>query len=184
MPLKPLLIGEKLRLTTFKSSDAPIIATWQQDNTFLRLMDAIPAYPKTEDQLKAWIESIPAQTRDYTFAIRLIENDALLGWVELDGIMWNNRVSGISIAIGDTKQRGKGYGAEAMQLVLGFAFNELNLHRIQLTVFAYNAQAIKLYEQLGFQKEGVYREFLERDGKRHDMILYGLLRHEWQAQQP
>ena len=180
--MNSLLIGKKVQLTTFQPADATTLATWQQDNAFLRLLDALPAYPKTETQLQAWIDSIPAQTRDYTFAIRRLDNKTLVGWVELDGIMWQHRVTGISIAIGDMVERGKGYGGEAMRLAIDFAFYELNLHRIQLTVFAYNTNAIKLYERLGFKKEGVYREHVERDGKRYDMFLYGLLRHEWQSE--
>ena len=58
----------------------------------------------------------------------------------------------------------------------------MNLHRVQLTVFAYNERALALYERLGFQREGVYREFIQRDGVRYDMYLYGLLRREWEAQ--
>jgi RimJ/RimL family protein N-acetyltransferase len=50
-------------------------------------------------------------------------------------------------------------------------------------VFSYNKRAIALYEKLGFQREGVYREFLQRDGKRFDMYLYGILRREWDARQ-
>ena len=61
------------------------------------------------------------------------------------------------------------------------AFGELNLHRVQLTVFAYNERAIALYEKLGFVREGVYREFMACDGVRYDMYLYGLLRREWEA---
>ena len=89
-------------------------------------------------------------------------------------------MSGVSIAIGEAKQWGKGYGYEAMQLVLRFAFDELNLHRVQLTVFCYNKRAIALYEKLGFQREGIHREHLQRDGRRYDMYLYGLLRSEWE----
>jgi RimJ/RimL family protein N-acetyltransferase len=68
-----------------------------------------------------------------------------------------------------------------MALVLRFAFHEINLHRLQLTVFAYNERAIASYERLGFVREGVFREFINHDGRRYDMILYGLLRHEWEA---
>ena len=66
---------------------------------------------------------------------------------------------------------------------IGFdqCFDELNLHRVQLTVFDYNKRAIALYEKLGFQHEGTFREFLHRDGRRYDMHLYGLLRREWQT---
>jgi len=88
-------------------------------------------------------------------------------------------VAWLSIGIGEAEARGKGYGYDAMRLALNFAFNELNLHRIQLTVFSYNAAALALYNKLGFTHEGTYREFLRRDGQRHDMLLYGLLRDEW-----
>lgn len=56
---------------------------------------------------------------------------------------------------------------------------ELNLYRLQRTVFSYNERAIRLYERCGFQREGAYRELLQRDGERYDMLLYGLLAHEW-----
>lgn len=56
---------------------------------------------------------------------------------------------------------------------------ELNLHKLQLTVFSYNTRAVSIYESLGFKREGSFREFLERDGRRHDMYLYGLLKREW-----
>jgi RimJ/RimL family protein N-acetyltransferase len=69
-----------------------------------------------------------------------------------------------------------------MGLALDFAFQELNLHRIQLTVYSYNERAMRMYEKLGFQREGVYREFLLRDGQHHDMLLYGILNHEWLGQ--
>ena len=89
----------------------------------------------------------------------------------------------MSISLGDFANWGKGYGNEATRLALGFAFNELHLHRVQLTVFDYNPRAIHLYEKLGFQQEGIYREFLQRDGRRFDMYLYGLLRHEWETRE-
>ncbi|WP_291634364.1 GNAT family protein, partial [Clostridium sp.] len=79
--------------------------------------------------------------------------------------------------------RGRGYAKEALRLTIDFGFEELNLHRIELTVLEYNEPAIKLYERLGFKREGVYREFIHRDGKRYDMYLYGMLRPEWDSMQ-
>ncbi|MCZ7572072.1 MAG: GNAT family N-acetyltransferase [Ardenticatenaceae bacterium] len=81
----------------------------------------------------------------------------------------------------DEANWGKGYGHEALELALGFAFRELNLYRVQLTVFGYNERAIALYKTAGFQREGVYREFMQRDGQRYDLHLFGLLRREWEA---
>ena len=78
--------------------------------------------------------------------------------------------------------RGERLRLTALRLLLRFAFDELNLYRVQLTVFSYNPRAIRLYEKLGFRHEGTFREFVQRDGARHDMLLYGLLRQEWEAQ--
>ena len=102
-----------------------------------------------------------------------------MGFIEIDGILWTHGAGWLGIGIGEREHWGQGIGGEAMRLALNFAFNELNLHRIQLTVFAYNERAIALYEKLGFVREGVYREALHRDGQRYDMILYGLLRREY-----
>lgn len=74
----------------------------------------------------------------------------------------------------------QGYGTEAAHLALTFAFEELNMHRVQATVFSYNHRSMALFERLGFRREGAFREFLHRDGQRFDMVLYGLLRHEFE----
>ena len=175
-----LLRGSRVRFTALTQSDLPTVTQWHQNPEFLRLFDALPAVPKTEAVLAQWLDDTNKATDAFLFAVRSLDSDELIGYVELDGILWIHRVSGVSIAIGDAKQWGKGYGYEVMQLVLQFAFDELNLHRIQLTVFSYNERAIALYEKLGFQCEGVHREHLQRDGKRYDMYLYGLLRSEWE----
>ena len=179
MTSSTLLRGSRVRLTALTQSSLPTIVQWHQNPDFLRLFDALPAYPKTEAALAQWLDDTHKSTDAFLFAVRSLDNDQLIGYVELDGILWTHRVSGVSIAIGETKHWGQGYGYEVMQLVLRFAFDELNLHRMQLTVFSYNQRAIALYEKLGFQREGVHREHLQRDGKRYDMYLYGLLRSEW-----
>lgn len=173
-----LFTGTYIKLTALNKEDLPTLVTWHQDSTFLRLFDAVAAKPKSVADLEKWYEDLNRSESNYVFAIRDKE-DQLVGYVELDGILWNQGTGWISIAIGSNEQR-KGYGKEAMELLLRFAFHELNLRRVQLTVFEYNEPAIKLYESLGFTREGAFREFLMRDGKTSDMILYGLLKEEWE----
>jgi RimJ/RimL family protein N-acetyltransferase len=107
----------------------------------------------------------------------------LIGYLELDEIDWQHGVCWLGVGIGSRSHWGQGYGREAVRLALEFAFDELNLHRVQASVFAYNSRSRALFESLGFQCEGALREFLNRDGIRHDMLLYGQLRREWQALQ-
>ncbi|MBN1562408.1 MAG: GNAT family N-acetyltransferase [Anaerolineae bacterium] len=174
-----LLQGERVRLTACEPRDLPLLARWYQDTDFARRFDAAPAMPKTEKQVAEYIEDQQKSPTGYPFAIRLLDAEDMIGYCELDGILWNQGTGWLALAIGDPALRGQGYGTEALRLLLAFGFAELNLRRVQLTVFSYNVPAIRLYEKLGFQREGVFREFLHRDGRTFDMLLYGLLRREF-----
>lgn len=176
-----LFNGQRVRLTALKPEDAAVMARWYEDGEFSRLWDAMVARPRTEASIRKWFEETDASKDGYGFGIRLMYSDELIGYLDVDGIVWNHGAGWLAIAIGDPANRGKGYGLEAMNLALKFAFHELNLHRIQLTVFGYNERAIRLYEKIGFQREGTIRELLSRDGRRYDMYLYGLLKREWDA---
>ncbi|MGD8996621.1 MAG: GNAT family protein [Anaerolineae bacterium] len=172
-----------MRLTALNQADVPIIARWYCDTAFLRLFDAVAARPQSEAEVARRLEKWQQDANGFYFAIRSVDgsDEDLLGLIELDGVLWPHGVCGISIGIGDRADWGRGYGYEACELALAFAFYELNLHRVTATVFRYNERSIALFEKLGFVREGAFREFLERDGERHDMLLYGLLRPEWQA---
>jgi RimJ/RimL family protein N-acetyltransferase len=178
-----LLRGPRVRLTAVTMDDLPTIARWNQDAGFARMFEANPAAPKPPTALEPWLEGHSRSDTGYLFGVRLLGGDELLGFVELESILWPHRHTWVSIAIGDAANQGQGYGAEALGLALQFAFQELNLHRVQLTVFSYNQRAIALYEKLGFRREGTFREHIERDGTRFDMYLYGMLRPEWLAAQ-
>ncbi|MBM7553259.1 GNAT family N-acetyltransferase [Thalassobacillus pellis] len=178
--METLLRGTQVYLNRLTKSDLPTIASWYEDTDFSRRFDALPALPKTVDQLESWLDEISDSNSQFTFAIRGVDNE-LIGYVELDSILWSQQNGWVSIAIGSKQHQGKGYGTEAMSLLIDFAFNECNLHRLQLTVFSYNLPAIRLYEKLGFTKEGSHREFVLRDGETYDMHLYGLLAREWKA---
>jgi RimJ/RimL family protein N-acetyltransferase len=178
-----LLSGDRIRLTALRSDDVPALAAWDQDTEFLRLYDARPARPRSQVELAEWLKDRRGDSNTFIFGIRHLNDERLIGTVELDGILWPHRVCGLGIAIGDRADWGQGYGYEAAQLALAFAFQELNLHRVTATVFDYNDRSISLVERLGFRREGAFREFLERDSVRHDMLLYGLLRPEWQPTQ-
>lgn len=182
MEEKNILRGAKVQLTAIRPQDHAVITEWYQDAQFLRQYDSSPAAPRTEKQLAKMLEEEQDRKDGFTFAVRLVDSERIIGILQLDGIAWIHGTSFVSIGIGQLADRGQGYGREAMELGLRFAFDELNLHRVCLTVFSYNEAGRNLYEGLGFKHEGTYREHLLRDGKRHHMLLYGLLRREWNMQ--
>lgn len=174
-----LLAGNKVKLARFKEEDLHIMEQWYQDEEFMQLMDASPAFPRTEEELKEWYIKKHKEYGDYLFSVRTIESGDLIGFVALDSIDWTNRNAWLALGIGDKANWNKRYGQEMLVLALGFAFNELNLNRIQLSVFENNKRAIAAYEKCGFQHEGAHREYLQRNGKTEDMLLFGVLRREW-----
>jgi RimJ/RimL family protein N-acetyltransferase len=180
--MRTMLIGEKIRLTALQDTDAPCMQKWFDDVYFMRHYDMVPAIPKSVKSVAEVIEHYSTSGESCVFAIRPTGSDNIIGVAGYDEIIWTNGAATLFIGIGDKGLRGQGLGREALGLLLDFGFNELNFHKIQLCVLSYNTPAIRLYEGGGFIKEGTYREFILRDGQRHDMYLYGLLRSEWLAQ--
>jgi RimJ/RimL family protein N-acetyltransferase len=176
-----LLRGTKVRLAALSKDDAPRMARWYEDVGYLRLQETNSALPKSVAQIEAELEQSDGSADTIVFGIWTGDNNELVGTLGFYEIEWSNRVAWLGMGIGDRGAWGKGYGTEALRLALQYAFDELNLHRLTLTVIDYNERAIALYEKAGFRREGVFREFGKRDGKRYDMYLYGLLRPEWEA---
>ena len=181
MTLSNLLTGTKVNLTSLTRHDMPVVADWYQNTEFVRLFESGPAYPKTEEALIRQLEEDEKSKKDFPFAVRLAENGLLIGLVVIDGVEWNNRVGGLAIGLGDARYWGKGYGSDAVHVILRYGFLELNLHRVSLNVFEYNPRAVRAYEKAGFKHEGRVRQELQRGGRRWDVLYMGILRREWLA---
>jgi RimJ/RimL family protein N-acetyltransferase len=179
MSIMNLFKGKQVKLTTLREEDIPVIEKWYNDMNFLRHFDKLIAVPRDCTYIGNFIKEMNNANDEFIFAIRSLEDDKLIGVTGFENIQWNNRVATIFIGIGENGYRGKGIGKEAMSLTIDYAFNELNLHKLQLTVLQYNTAAIGLYESLGFIKEGVFREFILRDKTRYDLINYGIIDYEW-----
>ena len=177
-----LLRGASVRLTGLRAGDGEAMARWSEEPQYMRMVDSDWMRPRVSDDSP--LGRTGSSPTGVEFRIRAVANDRLLGFLAVHRIEWNNQVGEMSIGIGDPADWGKGYGSEAMCLALRYAFHELNLNRVWLTVISYNARAIRLYEKLGFQREGVMREAVLRDGKRYDMLVMGLLRWEWEQNRP
>jgi RimJ/RimL family protein N-acetyltransferase len=87
----------------------------------------------------------------------------------------------LSVILGHEEDRDHGYGADAISALLDYAFEELGLHRIGLSVFAFNPAAISTYEKLGFRTEGRLRQTVKRGEGFYDAILMSILKPEWES---
>jgi [ribosomal protein S5]-alanine N-acetyltransferase len=115
------------------------------------------------------------------WGIALRPDDQLIGSLTLFNLDFNHRRAEIGYALG-REHWGHGYMNEALMTLLKYAFESLNLHRIEADVDPRNAASISTLEKLGFQREGVLRERWQVNGEIQDAFFYGLLRHEWIGQ--
>jgi RimJ/RimL family protein N-acetyltransferase len=115
----------------------------------------------------------------YFFSIRTLAEDKLIGELALDVVNWSGRDAFVGLGIGETEYWSRGYGTDVMKVLLRFAFTEINLRRVTLSVFEYNPRAIRSYEKAGFSYEGRMRKVLNKEGKRWDVFYMGILREEW-----
>jgi RimJ/RimL family protein N-acetyltransferase len=178
-----LFEGQLVRLTQLQRDDLPLFRQWFRDYEFFRLLVPETAVPITDEAEDEWYEHAVKSKESFFFAIRLLADGRLIGSCGLFDISPKNRCATFGIAIGDKDCWGKGFGTDATQVLLRFAFQELNLNRVQLEVFAFNQRAIRAYEKIGFVHEGVRRQALFREGRYHDVLLMAILREEWLARQ-
>ena len=179
-----LLAGELVHLTTENPEVmAEGFSRWSQDTEWLRLLDTDPPRLLSAKKWKEWLEKDLEKdaTNELFFAIHTIDGDALIGFIGLFDLHQQHGDTLVAIALGERKFWGKGYGTDAMRVMLRYAFNELNLRRVGLIVFEYNPRAIRSYEKVGFIPEGKVRGAMLRDGKRWDYLYMGILRDEWLA---
>jgi RimJ/RimL family protein N-acetyltransferase len=178
-----LFKGELVRLSAVDPSElGKAFARWNQDSELTRYLDS---HTTLLHSAKAITDFYEKEFKDpspsaYPFTIRALDDDRLLGDIGLYVINnWSSQDAFVGLGIGERENWGKGYGSDAMKVALRYAFTELNLRRVTLTVFEYNPRAIRSYEKTGFQHEGRLRGALLRDGKRWDMLYMGILRDAW-----
>jgi RimJ/RimL family protein N-acetyltransferase len=149
----------------------------------MRMMDPAPARPMSAALVKKEYEKLEKQMEEnknlYYFAIRSRADDRLIGKASVYWIEWANGHGFVRLGIGSAEDRGKGYGSQALKMLLRFGFAELNLYRLSALVAEYNTIAIRLLAKHGFVEEVRRRQALERDGRRWDLLVFGLLNEEW-----
>jgi ribosomal-protein-alanine N-acetyltransferase len=173
----PIVIGEKVYLRPLEREDAATIQPWVNDPETTRFM--LLFRPMDQVSEEQFIDRVNRSETEVVFGVARPLDDVLIGVSGLHQINWKNRNGNFGITIGDKSCWNQGLGTETTALVMQYAFDTLNLHRVTLQVFEYNARAIRVYEKLGFQKEGVLREEHFREGRYWDTIFMGLLREEW-----
>ena len=180
-----LLAGRLVRLGAREPDEVGrAFARWERDSEYHRLLDNDPNHLWSVRQYQTWqrAEQENESLDQFTFAIITLADNRLVGFIGMGGFQWSHGEAWVGIGLGERDDWGKGYGTDAMQVILLYAFRELNLFRVTLGVFSYNPRAIRSYEKAGFTVEGRVRQIVARDGQRSDEIVMGILRSEWETQ--
>lgn len=171
------IIGERIYLSPVSTDEADAYLKWMNEDKALAVnFGMYPRMVSSKSDLN-WLFEPPENM--HRFAIVLLENDLLIGSISLHNIDHLNRNAYIGIFIGGGEHRGKGYGAEAIRLVLDYGFKTMNLHSINLTVHADNFAGISCYKKAGFHEVGRLPEVLFIDGKYVDKVYMSILEHEF-----
>ena len=171
------IVGERLYLSPFDAEDIESYtkwAEWMNDKTVADTyggnhnLVSLSSAKKTIGELKG-----------HRFSIILLDSEILIGHISLHDVDHFNRNAFLGIVIGEEEYRNKGYGTEAVRLVLDYGFKTLNLHSIMLSVHADNSAAIACYKKVGFSESGRRREWVFKNGKYIDKIYMDILESEF-----
>lgn len=183
---KSLLTGRLVRLVAVEPDQrGELDAKWSRDSEYLQLLNFDVAVPRGTKQSQEWTRRrLEKPSPDhYPFMIQRLEDDQIIGETGLADTLNPHGDCWFYIGIGERAMWGRGYGSDATRVILRFAFQELNMHRVSLGVFEYNARAKHSYEKVGFVEEGRQRAVLHRNGRRWDGFVMGILRDEWEKHQ-
>jgi RimJ/RimL family protein N-acetyltransferase len=169
--------GKLVRLRAYEKSDADALFRWFSDEDVTRWLGP-PNFPSRAHQ-ERFIElaSTPGDDAKY-FAIETLDGK-LIGDCGLRFIDWKSRKAEFFITIGEKPFWGKGFGSDALRIVIRLAFDKMNLNRLWLSVLVDNPRAVRCYEKCGFVREGLLRQESYVDGKYRDVLMMALLREDY-----
>jgi RimJ/RimL family protein N-acetyltransferase len=183
--MKDIFTGNLVRLSAFDPEEmSKAFARWNLNSEYQRLLNSVSHRMESAKSAAKWMEKELEEMSpaNYYFSIRTLVEDKLIGEIGLDVVNWPGRDAFVGLGIGEAEYWNKGYGTDVMNVLLRFAFTEINLRRVTLTVFEYNPRAIRSYEKAGFRHEGTLRNYLNREGRRWNEVYMGILREEWLEQ--
>ncbi len=173
------LIGKKCYLSPITVEDAEQYCEWLNDFEIASNLLIFNQQLNLEKERSILQDMI--KNNSQIFAIVDLETDKLLGNCSIFRITERNRKAEVGIFIGDKNDWSKGYGTEALTLLIDYGFNILNLNNIMLEVFSFNKRAFRSYKKIGFKVIGHRREALQIAGKKYDEILMDILASEFKS---
>ena len=171
------LIGKRVYLRALEKEDLIYIRKWSNDHEIRKLTGEVVSMSQADAD--KFLERVYSDNTREWFVIVVKENDRVIGETGLLRMFPAWRTTDISIIIGEKEAWGKGYGTEAILLLLDYAFRCLNFHRVAIGVVGFNEKAIRFWEKVGFKKEGIQRDGYYYNHKYYDFVMMSILENEF-----
>ncbi len=173
-----MLEGNKIYLIKTQHSSLEQLRQWRNTSDLRKYFREFREI-SIEDQ-ERWFLKIEKDPNQFNFEIKDKKNDKLIGHCGLHYISWTNRTAEFGIYIGNIDYRGRGYGSDALNTLIKYGFEELNMNRIWCEVYS-NNDALQIYKHLGFNEEGVLRQTYYSEGEYWDSHILSMLKEEYLA---
>lgn len=169
------LQGDKILLRPIRPADVnDAYVRWMNDPEVTQYLESrFNSY--TSHNLLQYVEKMMGNPDSFLFAIVDKGDNRHIGNLKLGPINRMHRRASVGLVIGETEFFGKGVGTEAINLVVRFAFGDLNLHKLTAGCYAPNRAAEKIFTKNGFEKEGFRKQHVVYDGSYIDVIELGLI---------
>jgi RimJ/RimL family protein N-acetyltransferase len=172
------LAGKHVYLRPLNRGDLDCIMKWSNDPEIRGLIGEVK--PMSWEKAEEFYVKVNNDDQRVWFIIALKKNDRIIGEAGLLRMYPAWRTTDLSIIIGESEEWGKGYGTEAINLLLEYAFGYLNFHRVAVGVVGFNEEALQFYEKVGFTREGIQRDGYYFNHDYHDFVMMSLLEDEYQ----
>ncbi|ODT64086.1 MAG: GNAT family N-acetyltransferase [Phenylobacterium sp. SCN 69-14] len=173
--------GRTVRLRAVEEADLPQLQAWANDEALWSNLGGW-RFPTSFDSIRTWFAGLKSDPANLRLVIEALEGGALLGTANLVDIDWKNRHATHGVMLGDPAMHGRGYGFDTVMAVMRYAFDELNLERLDSDIIEYNQPSYRLYVgKCGWTEEGRQRRWHFRQGRYWDKILIGVTRDDYAA---
>ena len=175
----PFITGERVYFRCMEEQDADsIYSDWLHDEEVTRYLTGVGRFPPTKEALRGYIREMTDSDHDAFFAVHDVKSTEFIGTTHFGPIDWLHRIAAIGIMIGNKEYWGKGYGTEVIRLVLTYAFERLNLHKVTAGIAADNTASVRAFKKAGFRVEGTAKAHFFINGKYCDWLYVGVLKDE------
>lgn len=174
-----MYIGELIRLREYRREDIELAKEYVNKEEIRQYTEPGIPFLYTLHNEEQWYERISPHEQEYNFAIEALDTKKYIGGCGIHNLDYKNSKVDIGIFIGDEAYLNRGYGTEALKILVKFIFEQMNINKVKLEVYSFNIRAQRCYEKVGFKKEAVLKDEIFRNGKYHDIICMSIFKEDY-----